>query len=80
MTRPCLNVSGSTVPNPSVQTGASQSYQGAVHWKQDAVLVSTAAAVIVFDATVDSLGATARALTVNTAGMTQFGDVIATTG
>ncbi|MEO6752909.1 MAG: hypothetical protein ABIP85_14115 [Chthoniobacteraceae bacterium] len=78
------NAGGSTVFNiaggaQSVQTSGTQTYHDAVTLMQDTVLSSTGAGAvgaIAFNSTVntDALAAANRALTVNTAGSTLFGD------
>ena len=69
-------VDGSTVVNPSVQTGAGgQTYHGSVTLNKDTVLVDVGGDNIAFVGAVDG----GNSLTVNTSGSTTFGGAVGST-
>ena len=70
------NALGETRLNGNVSTTGAQTYDDAVRLRADVVLASSASGIILFGTTVDSFDATARALTVNTIGVTIFGAAV----
>src|SRR5204863_2624879 len=60
--------------NTNIKTTGAQAYDVAARLELDAVLTSTSSGAIHFNDTLDSFDATPRALAVNTAGETRFGD------
>lgn len=69
-----LTVSGTSSLHADVTTSGLQTYTGAVTLTSDVVLTSTGSGDISFGSTIDSSSGNLFSLTVNTAGITQFGD------